>query len=128
MHKLLITDGGLGYWDCWILVWLLITSLQLTRNSSTQCLKGKRSVKSNIPSFLGKQSPETKASWEIIGMQIFVKWWLLNRGSIFAVEQCSRKKDNRTKMFGAGGREVILRGGQHNLGSKVKNLCGAFNM
>ena len=53
---------------------------------------------------------ETEASWEIFGMQIFVKWWLLNKGSIFAVEQCSNTKDNRTKMLGAGGRDVTIRG------------------
>ena len=78
-------------------------------------MKGKRIESPTFhpckPCFIvGKQGLETKASWEIFRMKISVKWWLLNRGSIFAVEQCNRNKDNGTKMFDDRGRDVMIRG------------------
>lgn len=63
------------------------------------------------PRFIvGKQGPETKVSWEIFRIEISVKWWLLNRRSIFAAGQCVPRGtiNGRTKTSSPRGRDATV--------------------
>ena len=97
-------DFANRYWS-WILV-VVDYSSQGIRPHNAWKVKHQWSLtfqpcKSNF--IVSKWSPETNTSWKIFVMQISVTWWLSNKRSIYAVEQCGGTMDNKTETFGTEG-------------------------